>query len=128
MIGHIQELNSSKDAWSALNKLYTTNMRARKIQLKKKLNNMKKGQGMSINNYVLKIKEVADALGSIGASIDDDDLVSIILNGLADDKKWKPFATSVYVQENLPNFDDLISMIIKERNIGGSSSDRGSAE
>ena len=72
-------------------------MRASKIQLKNKLNNMKKGQGMSINNYVLKIKEVADALGSIGASVDDDDLVSTILNGLAHEKKWKPFATSVYV-------------------------------
>ena len=97
MIGHIQELNSSKEAWNALDKLYTTNTRARKIQLKNKLNNMKKSQGMSINDYVLKIKEVADALGSIGASVDDDDLVSTVLNGLADDKKWKPFATSVYV-------------------------------
>ena len=25
MIGHIQELNSSKEAWNALDKLYTTN-------------------------------------------------------------------------------------------------------
>ena len=90
-------MNSSKEAWNALDKLYTTNTRARKIQLKNKLNNMKKGQGMSINDYVLKIKEVADALGSIRASVDDDDLVSTVLNGLANDKKWKPFATSVYV-------------------------------
>ena len=97
MIGHIQELNSSKEAWNALDKLYTTNTRGRKIQLKNELNNMKKGQGMSINDYVLKIKEVADALGSIGASVDDDDLVSTVLNGLADDEKWKPFATSIYV-------------------------------
>ena len=52
---------------------------------------------MSINDYFLKIKEVADALGSIGASVDDDDLVSTVLNGLADDEKWKPFATSVHV-------------------------------
>ena len=64
--------------WS-LDKLYTTNTRARKIQLKNELNNMKKSRGMSINDYVLKIKEVEDALGSIGASVDDDDLVSIVL-------------------------------------------------
>ena len=68
-------------------------------------------------------------LGSIGASVDDDDLVSTVLNGLTDDEKWRPFATSVYVRGNLPDFDDLISlMIIEERNIGGSSSDKGSAE
>ena len=129
MIGHIQELNSAKEAWDALEKLYTTNTRARKIQLKNELNNMKKSRGMSVNDYVLKIKEVADALGSIGASVHDDDLVSTVLNGLTDDEKWKPFATSVYVRENLPDFDDLVSlMIIEERNIGGSSSEKGSAE
>ncbi|MCO5593936.1 hypothetical protein L7F22_047955 [Adiantum nelumboides] len=110
MIGHIQELNFAKEAWDALEKLYTTNTRARKIQLKNELNNMKKSQGMLVNDYVLKIKEVADALGSIGAPVDDDDLVSIVLKGLTDDDKWKPFATSVYVRENLPDFDDLISL------------------
>ena len=31
----------------------------------------------------------------------------------------------MYVRENLPDFDDLISlMIIEERNIGGSTSDK----
>ena len=50
MIGHIQELNSAKEAWDALDKLYTTNTRARKIQLKNELNNMKKSRGMSIND------------------------------------------------------------------------------
>ena len=52
---------------------------------------------MSMNDYVLNIKEVSNALGSIGAPKDDDDLVSIVLNGLKDNDKWKPFATSVYV-------------------------------
>ena len=82
-----------------------------------------------MNDYVLKIKEVFNALGSIGAPTDDDDLVSAVLNGLMDDDKWNLFATFVYVRENLPNFDDLISlMIIVERNIGGSTSDKGPNE
>ena len=86
---------------------------------------MKKERNMSMNDYVLNIKEVSNALGSIGAPTNDDDLVSAVLNGLKDDEKWKPFATSVYVWENLPNFDDLISlMIIEERNIGGSTFDK----
>ncbi|MCO5550262.1 hypothetical protein L7F22_003743 [Adiantum nelumboides] len=62
MIRHIQELNSAKEAWDALEKLYTTNTRARKIQLKNELNNMKKSQGMSVNVYVLKIKHMGDIL------------------------------------------------------------------
>ena len=129
MVGHIQELETAKDAWDALERLYSTNTRARKLQLKNELNNMKKEHNMLVNDYVLKIKETFDALGSIGAPTYDDDLVSTVLNGLKDDEKWKPFATSVYVWENLPDFDDLISlMTIEERNIGGSTSDKGPNE
>ena len=101
MVGHIHDLESAKDAWDALERLYSTNTRARKIQLKNELNNMKKDRSMAVNDYVLKIKEVSDLLGSIGAPTDDDDLVFAVLNGLKDDDKWKPFATSVYVRENL---------------------------
>ena len=122
-------MESAKDVWDTLERLYSTNTRARKIQLKNKLNNMKKDCSMSVNDYVLKIKEASDELGSIGAPIEDDDLVSAILNGLRDDDKWRPFATFVYVRENLPDFDELISlMIIEERNIGGSTSDKGPNE
>lgn len=42
MIGHIQDLQTSKEAWETLEKLYSTNTKARKIQLKNELNNMKK--------------------------------------------------------------------------------------
>ena len=35
MIGHIKELGGSKEAWSTLKRLYNTNTKARKIQLKK---------------------------------------------------------------------------------------------
>ena len=52
---------------------------------------------MSVNDYVLKIKAVSEALGSIGAPTEDDDLVSAVLNGLKHDENWKAFATSVNV-------------------------------
>ena len=69
-----------QNVWDALERFYSTNTRARKIQLKNELNNMKKEINMSINDYVLKIKVVSDALGSIGAPIEDDDLVFAVLN------------------------------------------------
>ena len=77
MIGHVQDLETSKqawdtlerlynsiikarkiqlkEAWDILEKLYSTKTKARKIQLKNELNNMKKNN-LSINDYVLKIK------------------------------------------------------------------------
>ena len=66
MIGHIKELTTSKDAWETLERLYTSNTKPRKIQLKNELNNMKETCSISINDYILKIKEISNALGSIG--------------------------------------------------------------
>ena len=86
MIGHIQELTTSKEAWETLERLYTSNTKPRKIQLKNELNNMKKTSSISVNDYILKIKEISDALGSIGEQVEDDDLVLAALNGLKDNK------------------------------------------
>ena len=90
---------------------------------------MKKAESTSVNDYLLKIKEITDALGSIGAQLDDDDVVSATLNGLKDDEKWKPFSTSIYVCEKFPDFDELKSlMIIEETNMGGPSTSKGPCE
>ena len=60
MVGHIHELETAKDACDALERLYSTNTRATKVQLKNELNNMKKEHIMSVNDYVLKIKAVLE--------------------------------------------------------------------
>ena len=90
---------------------------------------MKKVANTLVNDYLVKIKEIVDALGSIVAQPDDDDVVSATLNGLKDDEKWKSLSTSVYVCENFVDFDELKSlMIIEEQNMGGPSTSRGSRE
>jgi hypothetical protein len=67
---------------------------------------------MSINEYSLKIKGIVESLTSINVFVDDDDLVNVCLNGLG--KEYKPFKTSIIVRENVPNFWDLMSMLIVE--------------
>jgi len=69
-------------------------------------------KNMSINEYSLKIKGIVESLASINVSMDDDDLVNVCLNGLG--KEYKPFKTSIIVKENVPNFWDLVSMLIVE--------------
>ena len=54
MIGHIQDLESSKEVWDSLERLYTSTTKARKKQLKNELNNLKKSPSMSVNDFVLK--------------------------------------------------------------------------
>jgi hypothetical protein len=61
--------------------MYNTNTQAYKMQLKQKLHNLQKNN-MNINDYSTKVKKLVDALASIGAPVDDEDLVAVTLNGL----------------------------------------------
>ena len=114
MIGHIQELETSEEVWNCLESLYTSSTKARKIQLKNELNNMKKNPSMSVNDYVLKIKDLIDALASIGSPVDNDDKVAFCLNGLREGDKWKSFITSVYVRDSMLEFDQLVALMVAE--------------
>jgi len=82
---------------------------------------------MNINDYSTKVKNLADALASIKATIDDEDLMVVTLNGLG--KDYSQFHTSIVVQETFPDFQDLVTLFISEEmKIVGISSNGGSQE
>jgi hypothetical protein len=84
MIVHIQDAKSPKQAWDTLVKMYNTNTQAYKMQLKQKLHNLQKNK-MNISDYSTKVKSLVDVLASIGALVNDEDLVVKILNELGKD-------------------------------------------
>ena len=92
MIGHIQDVESPKKAWDELVKIYETNTKARKLQLKNKFNTISK-KNLSINEYALKIKGVVESLASIGVAMEDDDKVEVCLSGLT--LAYKQFKMSI---------------------------------
>jgi hypothetical protein len=57
---------------------------------------------MNINDYSTKAKNLTDNFASIGAIIDDEDLVAMTLNGLG--KDYSQFCSSIVVQETFPDF------------------------
>jgi len=108
MIVHIQDEKSpkqvwDKQVWDTLVKMYSTNTQARKMQLKQKLHNLHKNK-MNISDYSTKVKNLADALASIGAPVDDEDLVAVTLNGLG--KDYNLFRTRI-VSGNISRFPRL---------------------
>jgi hypothetical protein len=84
MIVHIQDEKSLKQAWDTLVKMYNTNTQTCKMQLKQELHNLQKNK-MNISDYSTKVKNLANVLASIGALVDDEDLVAMTLNGLGKD-------------------------------------------
>jgi hypothetical protein len=82
---------------------------------------------MNISDYSTKVKNLANALASIGAHVDDEDLVVVTLNGLG--KDYNQFCTSIVVRETFPSFQALIILLISEEmRIVGTSSNGGSQE
>jgi len=82
---------------------------------------------MNISDYSTKVKNLAYALASIRAHVDDEDLVVVTLNGLG--KDYSQFRTSIAVRETFFNFQDLITLLISEKmRIVGTSSNGGSQE
>ena len=51
---------------------------------------------MNINEYSMKVQGLVNSLDLIGALVDDEDLVSVILNGLG--KEYAQFQTSIGVR------------------------------
>jgi hypothetical protein len=82
---------------------------------------------MNISDYSTKVKNLANALASIGTPIDDEDLVAVTLNGLG--KDYSQFRTSIVDRETFPNFQNLITLLISEEmRVVGTSSNGGSQE
>lgn len=68
MLKRISGFDSSREAWTKLEKSFTSKSRARVIQVKEELHGVKKGN-QSIINYVLKIKFLQSA--GYGVSIEE---------------------------------------------------------
>ncbi len=58
------------------------------------------------------MKNLADVLASIGALVDDEDLVAVTLNGLG--KYYSQFRISIPIGKTFPDFQDLITLLISE--------------
>jgi hypothetical protein len=96
------------------------------MQLKQELHNLQKNK-MNISDYSTKVKNLVDPLASIGALVDDEDLMAMTLNGLG--KDYSQFCTSIAIRETFLDFQDLITLLIsKEMRYVGTSSNEGSQE
>ena len=98
--------------WKALTVLFQSKSDQRKLALKYKLRKIKMEKGDSIPKYLRKFVHCKDELGSVGISVDDDDLVSLALLGLL--KSWHSYEDSVNGREKLLGWERLWSDLVQE--------------
>ena len=87
--------------------LFQSNITYRKLALKHTLKKIKMEKGDTIPKYLTKFVQCQDELGSVGITVDDDDLVSLSLLGLP--KSWHSYQDSVNGRVKLSDWERLWS-------------------
>ena len=88
---------------------------------------MKLNKDEGVGSFFTKIAQVRDQLIAIGITVDDDDLVQTVFDGLS--SSWETFMASLYGRENQPTFERIwhdciqeearnTDKVIKGRNLG----------
>ena len=96
-----------------------------KMQFKQELHNVQRNK-LNINEYSMEVKGLEDSFGSIGAPIDDEDLVSMTLSGFG--REYAQFQTSIGVRETFLDFQKLVALLLSEEQRNGGSAIGSSQE
>lgn len=78
----LEEHDTAKGAWEALRAMYKAKSTARRLQLKRELNSLKKAAEEPLTKFLARAKELRDQLAAAGQVINREDIASAILAGL----------------------------------------------
>ena len=101
---------SSFDVWRTLERNFGVQSEARVLQLKYELNTLRK-ESMSVEDYCIKMKTIADKLASTGSPITEKDLMLTILNGLG--VGYCDIAT--FITGSKMDYDDAYAVLLMEQ-------------
>ena len=94
---HIISLKTAKECFDTLTNLYEKKAPSQKRVLKKRISNIEDEQDEGVDPFFTKIVKVRDQLTTIGITVDDDDLVQTVVDGLPN--SWEAFLAPVSGRE-----------------------------
>jgi hypothetical protein len=98
-------LMTAKECMDTLVNLYEKKAPSQKRTLKNKLKYLKMEKGESVASFCSRIAQIRDQLLVTGVTVDDDDLVQAIFDGLP--SSWETFLSNVSGREIQPMFERL---------------------
>jgi hypothetical protein len=101
----ITPLKTAKECFDSLVKLHETKATNQKRLLKSQLCSLKMEKDEFVNSFFTKISHLKDQLLAIGVSVDDDDLVETVFDGLT--SAWEAYLVVVNGREVEPTFERL---------------------
>ncbi len=94
--------------WKALLNKYESKTIVNKLHLRNQLMKCKMQEDESFDSYISKINKYAGELEGMGSKIEEDDLMSVVINGLPE--TFETLVQSISTKENL-QFDSLCQLI-----------------
>uniref|UniRef100_A0A2N9G8U7 Reverse transcriptase Ty1/copia-type domain-containing protein n=1 Tax=Fagus sylvatica TaxID=28930 RepID=A0A2N9G8U7_FAGSY len=109
ILAHIVKCGTSREVWLTLERMFTSQSRARTMQIHYQLATLKKGDS-SVADYFHKFTGLADTLAAIDHPLHDFELVSFLLAGLGPD--FDSFVTSVKIRADPISLEDLYGHLL----------------
>ena len=109
VLSTMARFTSSHATWSSLKKSYASQSKNRILQLRNDFLTTK-GEGLSISDFVDKINHIVDSLALAGKPIDDDELVTIIMNNVG--PAYEVTVSSAQAHDTPISYDDLVALLL----------------
>uniref|UniRef100_A0A803NGJ8 Integrase catalytic domain-containing protein n=1 Tax=Cannabis sativa TaxID=3483 RepID=A0A803NGJ8_CANSA len=88
---------TSRQIWKTLEKYFTLKVSAKILEFITKLQNLKKGH-LSLNEYLLRVKQTVDLLASVGEVLTDRDHIAAIFKGLPSEYDTFVISTNTHLE------------------------------
>jgi hypothetical protein len=112
LISYVSSKKTLKEMFDALTKLYEGKNINWKMDLRTQLKNTRMQKGETIQEYFSRISPFKEQLEAIGDTIDEEELVTIALNGLT--RPWDAFIQIICARTEKLLFDGLWEECIQE--------------
>ncbi|KAI0498170.1 hypothetical protein KFK09_021411 [Dendrobium nobile] len=111
VLPYILHLDTTHEIWQVLESQFQATSRSKVIQLKNELHHISM-KNLSMIQYLTEIKKLVDQIASAGSTIDSEDIVLYILNGLP--SAYQSFKTYIRNSPTQIRLENLYAMLISE--------------
>jgi len=106
----LDKCKTGKEAWNALEATYKAKTMARRLQLKKELNNLRKTASEPLPKYVSRVRSIWNDLKATGHDIKESEIVLNVLAGLP--KEYETMVAILEASEKELELDDVLSKLL----------------
>jgi uncharacterized membrane protein YgcG len=109
IVGQMTQLTTSAAVWAALQAMFGAQNRARKMQIRYQLSNVRK-KDLSASAYYHRVKALADSMAAIDAPLKDDEVLGYMLAGLG--PEFEPLVASLTTRDDAVSLNSFYAYLI----------------